>query len=349
MAGKIFKEGGPHKIKKTGKDKYSLSIDLPKDKYGRLARECPSESCSPGYFKIKPGTGITENHIEAFCPYCRHSDDPNNFFTKEQIRYAEDLVTQEAQKGIDRIVEDSLGLGPSREKKLGGDFFSIKMSYKSSKLPYVRRPLEEFLRRDVICPHCGLDHSVFGLATWCADCGKNIFMTHVKTEFNVIKMMLNDSKRREKELGVRVAAKDIENALEDTVSIFEATLKILVKRYLVEKELPQDEIEKIFKKKIGNKFQNIAFVSDLTKELTSEDLFKGINKENIDTLEDIFQKRHPITHNLGIVDRKYLERVRSEEIEGRDVRVTVEEVNQSISISITCLNSFHNRLFKENT
>jgi len=346
MSNKIFKEGGPYRIKKVGKDEYSLSIDLPIDEDGRIARVCPNNSCSPGYFKVKPGTGITENHSKAFCPYCRHSDDPHNFTTKEQIRYAKGSVTKEAYKGINKMIEDALGLGPSRKKKIGDDFFSIEMSYKPASLPYVHRPLEEILKRDVICPHCGLDHSVFGLAVWCADCGRDIFMTHVEAEYAVIKMMLKDIRRRQKKLGVRVAAKDVKNALEDTVSIFEATLRYLVKRHLTDKAISQDEIESIFRKRIRNKFQNITFASALIKELTEEELFMDLKKEQVDFLEMIFQKRHPITHNLGIVDKKYLEMVRSDEIAGVDVRVTVEEVRKAISLSLKALDSYHKRLFK---
>lgn len=92
MSNSIFKEGGPHKIKRIGVDKYQMNFSLPTDSDGRLARECPSGNCSPGYFKVKPGTGITEGHETAFCPYCRFSSEPNDFATKEQVRYAKDLV-----------------------------------------------------------------------------------------------------------------------------------------------------------------------------------------------------------------------------------------------------------------
>ena len=75
---------------------------------GRIARECPSDACSPGYFKVKCGTGIADEPETAFCPYCRREAALGDFHTREQIRYAEDLVTREAMDGVERMLKDSL-------------------------------------------------------------------------------------------------------------------------------------------------------------------------------------------------------------------------------------------------
>src|SRR3990172_126881 len=306
MSESIFEEGGPHKIERIGSDEYQMSIFLPLDTDGRLARECPSESCSPGYFKVKPGTGITSGQQSAFCPYCRFSSEPGNFTTKEQVRYAKDSVMREAQKGVGKMVQDAFGLGPTGTKKYGGGFISMEMSYKAGSLPYVRPPIENELKRDIVCPNCGLDHSVYGLATWCADCGKDIFLIHVEAELNVVKTMLEDVSRRQEILGLRVAAKDIENCLEDTVSIFEAVLKVLLIRHYANKGLSEDEINEILKKKVGNTFQSIARTDSFFQTELGFKVFDALNEETLKFLETTFEMRHPITHNLGMVDRKYL-------------------------------------------
>jgi len=84
MGDEIFREGGLHNIKRTGPDQYSMNVSLPTDSDGMLARECPSDTCSPAYFKVKLGTGITGGQTEAFCPYCAHKDEPGDFHTKAQ-------------------------------------------------------------------------------------------------------------------------------------------------------------------------------------------------------------------------------------------------------------------------
>ena len=222
---------------------------------------------------------------------------------------------------------------------------SVEMSYKPGSPRHVCRPYGEELRRDVVCPHCTLDHSVFGLAVWCPDCAKDIFMTHVRAEFDVLGKMLSDVDRRYESLGARVAARDVENCLEDTVSIFEAVLRALIGRHMKSQGLAPEQIEETFKKKIGNRFQNVAASQRILRDEFRLELFTDKPSDVVDWLAKTFEKRHPITHNLGIVDRKYIERVQSAEREGREVRVTVAEISQAIAISVDALGALHSRLF----
>lgn len=337
MSKRIFREGGPHKVKSLGNDHYQMSITLPKDGDGRIARECPNNQCSPAYFKVTPGTGITGGQDLAYCPYCRHETEPNDFTTQEQIRYSKDIALQEAQGGIDNMIKDALGLGPSGKKKLGGGFISMEMSYKSSAPSPVRRPFEDEVRRDVICPHCTLDQTVFGLATWCSDCGKDIFLTHVSGEIAVTQSMLRDVGRRDQDLGKRVAAKDLENCLEDAVSIFEASVKAIVRRALADRGNEPSSIDSNMKK-IGNSFQSTERSKAQLLKLfgyspSSPDLWQRLGR--------CFEKRHPVTHNLGVVDKKYLERAQQAEQEGREVRILEKEVAVLLEDIYSAISDIH--------
>lgn len=332
----LFKEGGEHRIQDLGGDQYSMTISIPADEDGRMARECPSSECSPGYFKVMSGTGITDGQSVAYCPYCRHEAEPSDFATQEQIRYAKDMALREAHKGINDMVRDAFGLGASGKKKLGGGFLSMEISYKPGSLPYVHRPFEDEVRRDVVCPHCTLDQTVFGLATWCADCGEDIFLTHIEAELAVTRLMLEDVERRQTQLGKRVAAKDLENCLEDAVSIFEAAMRAIVRRTIIMRGDSSDQIESSFKK-LGNAFQNIDRTQ---KELYSMFGKNPLEGEISEKLKLAFEKRHPITHNLGVIDRKYMERAKELEREGREIRLTTHEItevliNVQMAISLT--------------
>lgn len=340
----LFKLGGSLNIRRTGPDTYSININIPKDADGMIARECPSQECSPAYFKVKPGTGITNGQTEAFCPYCSHKDEPRNFTTKSQIEYAKQLATREALNGLDRIIKDTLELGPSGEKTIGGGLLSLKVSYKPGSRTPVWRPFEEVLRRDLTCPKCTLDHAVFGIATWCPDCGSDIFRTHVSKEYQVVTLILGDVENRRERLGPRVAARDIENALEDTVSIFEAVLRAMTRRHL-RLTLSVEETDEVLKKRIGNKYQNITLAGDLAQQEFGIPLFSVLSSDEFEAIKLIFEKRHPITHNLGIVDRKYLEKVASGELEGRDIRVSAEEVSQIIDLCLKVINDFYPKVF----
>ena len=49
-------------------------------------------------------------------------------------------------------------------------------------------------------------------------------------------------------------------------------------------------------------------------------------------LATVLEKRHPIAHNLGIVDRKYLLRAQSGELEGREIRIEESELRSAIDV-----------------
>ena len=345
MGDSYFEEGGPFDLRHSGQDEITMNLPIPTDSYGMLARECTDESCVPGYFKVKPGTGIVDGQQVAHCPYCRRDAPPADFLTKAQHQYATDAVTSEATGAVDRVIKQALKLGPTGRKSYGGGMFSIELAYKSGGKPVVSRPVEEELRRDVRCPHCTLDHAVFGLAIWCPDCGRDVFTDHVDAELQVVRRILAAVDERRLSLGPRVAARDIENALEDTVSVFEAVLKAIARRHLVASGKSDDEVDKFLDKTVRSQFQNPDVASRLWLEHLSVPLFEDVPPIVVATMSRVFAKRHPITHNLGIVDRKYLERVESGELHGREVRVSVAEVETAIDATSTVLTKLYRRLF----
>lgn len=344
MSRQLFKQGGPHHIRRTGRDKYEMRVTIPTDSEGRTARACPNENCSPGYFRVLGGTGIVDGQETAFCPYCRQEEEPNAFFTEEQVRYATDIAEKEALAGMEGMLKDALGLDGRGKRKFGGGLVSTEMTMKSSPKRAVRRPFEEEVRRDVVCPHCGLDQSVYGLAVWCADCGADIFLTHVEAEIAVLRGMLLDVPRRRESLGRRVAAKDLENCLEDAVSIFEAVLRAMVHRKQRESGVPVEEAERQ-NKRIGNGFQNVRRAADIATKELSITLYQDLGDADVGFLARTFEKRHPITHNLGVVDRKYIERVQTAEREGREVLVLAGEIEKALDLTMRTFHCAHRQLF----
>lgn len=348
--GDIFRTGGPHNIQRTGRDTYTMTTSIPTDADSMFGRECPDETCSPGYFKVKPGTGLAgDDYAACICPYCGLRKEPDDFRTKEQTKFLESIVEQEAHRGIDRMAREAFGIGPSGTRRFGnrGDFISFEMSYKPGRLPHIHRPFEEALRRDVTCGHCTLEHAVFGLATWCPDCGRDIFPAHVRAEAESVRRILSDVPSRAERLGSRVAARDTDNALEDTVSIFEGVLRILTRRALLARLSPA-EIDQALKK-IGNGFQNLARGEELVREHLGVELFDGVDRAVVDPMAVLFEKRHVITHNLGVIDRRFMEKALTAAALGREVLVRPAEVEQALSFVDSVVTSLHERLFPSST
>jgi hypothetical protein len=134
MRVRLFNEGGPHNIRRTGQHTYKISVSLPRDADGRTARACPSNACSPGYFKIKNGTGITDDQPLAYCPYCGRAAEPNGFTTKSRMKYAKDVMMREAHPGISRMLNNALGVGPSGKRTIGGWLFVRRIERQNRRL-----------------------------------------------------------------------------------------------------------------------------------------------------------------------------------------------------------------------
>ena len=91
-------------------------------------------------------------------------------------------------------------------------------------------------------------------------------------------------------------------------------------------------------KKFANSFQST--------ERSKEQLLNlfGYSPSQPDLWERLsvcFEKRHPVTHNLGVVDKKYLERTQQAEREGREVRISESEVAALLKDIYSAISDIH--------
>jgi hypothetical protein len=343
MSGGIFREGGPLNVRRAGPELYEMSVPLPLDEQGMLGRECHAPDCTPAFFKVKPGTGLKGQTV-AYCPYCRAPADPSAFLTAGQREYATQLTYNEAVPGINDSVRSAFGMDGFNRREIGGGMISIEMTFEPLSVRPVGRPFEERLRRDLTCPGCGLMHAVFGLAAWCPDCGQDVFLDHVSTELEVIRHVLAGVGSHTGAYGARLASRDVENALEDLVSVFEAVLKTICRRHLLASGASPMAADDVVAKDIRNRFQNVKSGAGAFREITGLELFDALDLSRHRSLQRAFEKRHPIAHNLGIVDRKYMARGQSGEREGREIALTAEEVREATNIAEGVLTSAHSRV-----
>ena len=129
------------------------------------------------------------------------------------------------------------------------------------------------------------------------------------------------------------------------VSIFEASLKALTKRHLVASGRDLASVETIMTKTVRNRYQSPTSGAECFKEVAGFDLLSDLDVTQRGSMARTFAKRHPITHNLGVVDRKYLEQVQSAELEGRDVRLTEADVEEAMSLALQVIRTAHHQLF----
>ena len=70
---------------------------------------------------------------------------------------------------------------------------------------------------------------------------------------------------------------------------------------------PDKDLYDYFKKRVENRFVNYVKISDDYKDDLGIDLKKIINSNNSDVLYLMFQIRHILVHNNGIIDKKFIE------------------------------------------
>jgi len=128
---------------------------------------------------------------------------------------------------------------------------------------------------------------------------------------------------------------------------YEAVLRALLVRSLRAQAIGADKVRAVLNR-IGNKLQNVRLSEKVFQDVLSVPILDCVRPEEVAALIWTFEKRHLITHNLGVVDRKYNEHLRSAEREGREIRIAPEEISAAIRTVLRILSSAHNRLFARN-
>lgn len=331
-----------HDMKKfqTGKSPEGhdlFSVPLEPDEDGMHGRECPNEECQPKYFKMSTSIpdevskkGIDFSQIDVTCPYCGTVDNMQHFRTKSQIEWIESMMFRDVEKTVQDMLSATFKPTPR-------GMFSITLTYKPGPLPSVRHYVEEKLRRSVVCDNCGYTYAVYGISFHCPLCGEGNLIQHLKRSAEVIRVLVEESERIGQERGQEVGQQMIGNALEDVVGLFEAFLKHIY-QYEVKHKLSKEEAEAKIKK-IGTAFQRIEGAETLFSKDLGFELFAECNEKDKSFLQEQFLKRHVLTHNLGLVDKKYIEKAQAYEKQGAELVIKPEDVSRALNIAVDIVTS----------
>src|SRR3990172_4429523 len=261
-----------------------INVSLPTDENGYLGRECPNEDCE-GYFKIVPGTGLSNVTI-CHCPYCGHTANQSMFHTPDQIKYAKSLVTRQV---IDAFVKDLKTMEFDIKPK-GSFGIGLTVKVKPGRSRPIHLYKEEALETHIECPSCTLKYAVYGVFAFCPDCRQHNSLQILDKNLELLTKMLDMAETSERELADRL----IENALEDCISAFDGFGRELCRIYAM-KSSDTAKAEKV-------SFQNLEGVKQNLRELFNIDLATGLTNAAWKVAVRGFQKRHLLSHKMGVVD-----------------------------------------------
>jgi predicted RNA-binding Zn-ribbon protein involved in translation (DUF1610 family) len=332
---------------KTSEGNDQFSIPLEADEDGMIGRECPNEECQPKYFKMS--TTIpdeTSKRIKDFsqiivtCPYCGTMDNMQNYYTKSQMEWIKSMILRDAVKSIQDTLKSAFK--PTRPTTKG--MFSISFTYKPGSLPSVRHYVEQNLKRSVACDSCGYNYAVYGISFHCPLCGKGNLIQHLNRSAETIRVLIEESERIGKERGQEVRDQMVGNALEDVITLFETFLKHIY-QYEMRCRLRREEAEAKIKK-VGTTFQRLEGAEKLFSKDLGFELFGKCDQKDRAFLQDQFLKRHVLTHNLGLVDKKYIEKAQAYQKQGAEIDIRPPDVSRALDIVQDIVGSAIKRLEK---
>lgn len=279
-----------------------IPITIHSDEKGYFDRECPNENCLYT-FKINMQDWKEKvSDDEVHCPMCGHIDTADKWWTQEQLEsmqeiaasYAMSMITKELDKAFGKLARST------RNNKF------LKITYKPSrKITFQNNPIgqSEEWETDITCEKCGTRYSVIGSAYFCPCCGHNSAVSAFNESTDSIEKMLK-SLPEMKQLLTESYGRDkaetmcrglLESSLGDIVSAFQ---KFASCHY----DKLTGEISRV------NDFQIIEKGSQLFKDAAGKGYEEWLSDQELHDMNMLFQRRHLIEHNNGMVDQKYVDK-----------------------------------------
>jgi hypothetical protein len=277
----------------------SISIPIETDEKGYVDRQCPSEECE-FLFKVNEEDWRAVFKDEAvWCPLCRHEEPAEEWFSKEQVERAK----AEAFEMIEGQFQQDLRTGAQKfNRRQRGSFIqmSMKVTGPKKRTYAIPIPAAEAMQLEIQCEECQSRFAVIGSAYFCPGCGHNSVertfndslrkIEAKKTNLNKVREALSDDKDQA-ELTCRSL---LETCISDGVVAFQ---KLCDERYKSFEDISSYSF---------NVFQRLKNGSELWKTVISEGYEDWLTVPELNQLNILYQRRHLLAHNEGIVDERYL-------------------------------------------
>lgn len=279
-----------------------LPITFHSDKKGYLDRECPNEICLY-IFKIHMDDWKEKvSDEEVHCPMCGHVDSSDKWWTQQQLKDIERVATNWAmayvQDELDKCFEE-LAMSTRSNRY-------VKITYKPGRrISFINNPLGQSLEweREVQCPKCETRYSIIGSAFFCPCCGYNTIEESFEESLDSTAKMIESLPEMErflsssygKDKARTICQSMLEGSLGDVVSAFQKFAEV---KYC---ELSTKTVR-------TNDFQIVDKGSRLFLEATGSGYDVWLNDGELSYMNLMFQRRHVMEHNGGLVDSQYVQK-----------------------------------------
>lgn len=277
----------------------SISIPIEEDKKGYIDKQCPSEDCEFIFKLHKDQLETVEENDNLYCPFCRHEALANSWYTIEQIEKGKEEVFNIIKNKLHNAFKSGAGKFNRRQKK--NSFISMSMSVKGGIKRIQPIPIEaaEEMQLEINCEGCSAKFAVIGSAYFCPVCGHNSATQTFSDSLRKIQAKNDNvevvrtaiefsSGKDEAEL---ICRSIVETCINDGVMGFQ---RYCEGRYTNFGNYP------------FNAFQRLHQIDELWLKATGKGLNDWLTKEESSMLKILYNKRHILSHNEGLVDDKYI-------------------------------------------
>ncbi len=284
-----------------------LSVDLPLDENGCFDRRCPSPQCDKQFKIVFDDWRDKVADERVFCPYCRFEANAKSWTTSTQEKYIESVGLAHITGILDRAMAADARHHNLRERThpRGGLIdISMTMNFKPGSRPLiVPLAIAEALRQDFTCEICSCRWSSLGSSFFCPACGHNsVALMFDRTMATVRHLAENVSILTAGVPDPDAAADALRQILEDQigrlVGTFERFSEALCSSIPEGHQAPRK----------GNVFQRVDDASTWWRQAVGLGYEAWLLPVELIRLRIMYQRRHLLTHQQGIVDQAYLDR-----------------------------------------
>lgn len=310
-------------------DGFKVSVPIETDDDGYMDKECPSDSCM---FKFKVHEEDWANIFRdeaVYCPLCRHEAPADSWWTTEQVEHAKRQALKYVKGRIGRAMDTDARTFNRKQPRNSFIKMSMKVSGVSRSTFILPAHATELMELKITCEKCDARYSVIGSAYFCPSCGHNsverTFDDSIKKilskieNTDIIRKAFSDiGKKDEAEVTIRSLT---ESALSDGVTAYQRLAEKLYAKIPAAPKAP------------FNVFQRLDDGSELWKKACGKGHEDWLDGTELRDLKILFQKRHILVHNEGIVDDKYIKRSGDSAYRaGQRIVVTASDIRRLVDL-----------------
>ncbi len=279
----------------------SISVPIITDAKGYIDKQCPSEECE---FLFKVNNEDWKNIFNdetVFCPQCKHEAPSNEWFTIDQIEHGK----SEALTIVKGKISNALYSGAQKfnRRQPKNSFISVSLKVQGGRKRTFALPAAavEEMRLEIKCEECNARFAVIGSAYFCPACGHNSVTQTYMDSLRKIRAKKNNIDNVKQSL-IEVSGKD------DAILVSRSMLESCISDGVVAFQKYCEGLYEDYGKAPFNAFQRIAQGSKLWASATGKGYDTWLTTNELRQLTILFQKRHLLAHQDGIVDIKYIEK-----------------------------------------